>query len=446
MATHYQLTWMKDKNRWRKKYRGKIHYFPCPADMTKEQSYKFALDWWKKKKTELDAIPPEEKPQRTQAQDLARFLQLLEILENDRFGVKALSDNENAQVVSEALTLRQSLLARGQVGISNNRINGILGAPLIRNREQASKDKSLPKLIEKFKTSKSSQSPSYQAKVKKSLQRFTTWLGELTVVSDITSIKLAEYKTYLEALIKQKKLSSLTARDNLVHIKNFLTWLYELEIIDSLPRILASKKKLRIETTQTEVKPMPVPMVKTLLDNATERTKLFILLMLNCGMYPSDIGKLHPSEVDFKNGIITRKRTKTKSHQNVPVVKYKLWDETLSLLKANKSESKDFVLTNKYGKPLWDQMGVDRVDDIGQAFDRFRKSLEEKEILKESMPLKHLRKTSSSLLYNNGDYAQFAEYFLCHAGQSVAQKHYLKVFDSEFFKALTWLGNQFGVK
>ncbi|EAQ77682.1 hypothetical protein DSM3645_01906 [Blastopirellula marina DSM 3645] len=50
------LSWMKDgSRRWRKKYRGKVYYFPLQSDETKESSYARCLAAWKEKKAELDA-------------------------------------------------------------------------------------------------------------------------------------------------------------------------------------------------------------------------------------------------------------------------------------------------------------------------------------------------------------------------------------------------------
>ncbi len=74
------------------------------------------------------------------------------------------------------------------------------------------------------------------------------------------------------------------------------------------------------------------------------RTALYLLLMANCGMYQNDISELGEDEVDFEAGTITRPRSKT---PNGPVVKYKLWPETLVLLK--KFRHKDEKVLNERG-------------------------------------------------------------------------------------------------
>ncbi len=50
-------------------------------------------------------------------------------------------------------------------------------------------------------------------------------------------------------------------------------------------------------------------------DGFSERTKLYLLLMLNCGMYQNDIAELHADEVNWSKGTLTRARSKTRERQ-----------------------------------------------------------------------------------------------------------------------------------
>ncbi|HEY3788458.1 MAG TPA: hypothetical protein VGL71_06365, partial [Urbifossiella sp.] len=93
--------------------------------------------------------------------------------------------------------------------------------------------------------------------------------------------------------------------------------------------------------------------------SATDKTKLYLLLMLNCGMYQNDVAELAASEVDWKTGTITRKRSKTRDRKDAPTVCYKLWPETLRLLKAYRADTavsthqgETRVLLTADGKPL----------------------------------------------------------------------------------------------
>lgn len=68
-----------------------------------------------------------------------------------------------------------------------------------------------------------------------------------------------------------------------------------------------------------------------------ERMQLYLLLMLNCGMYQNDIAELRSDEVHWKAGTLTRARSKTRERGG-PVVTYKLWPETFALLKKHRGE------------------------------------------------------------------------------------------------------------
>jgi hypothetical protein len=81
------------------------------------------------------------------------------------------------------------------------------------------------------------------------------------------------------------------------------------------------------------------------LDAATGQLRLHLLLMANCGFTQEDISDLLDTEVDWRAGRITRKRSKTHDHSNVPVVNYKLWPPTFALLKEYRSGRERVMLT-----------------------------------------------------------------------------------------------------
>jgi hypothetical protein len=59
--------------------------------------------------------------------------------------------------------------------------------------------------------------------------------------------------------------------------------------------------------------------------------------------------------------------------------------------------------------------------------------------------LKQLRKVSASLLDEEAEFARCVLYFLGQSPRSVADKHYKEPSDEQFFKALRWLGEQYGL-
>lgn len=185
--------------------------------------------------------------------------------------------------------------------------------------------------------------------------------------------------------------------------------------------------------------------VQRALRNATEMTKLYILLALNCGMTQTDIAKLRQDQVDWQAGRIVRKRSKTEHHENTPVVNYKLWAETFRLLKKYRAAKGELVLLNIKGMPLIvEKESPDgkkrylRNDNIGVAFGKLQRRLK-------LGPFKLFRKTSSSMLGESNEFARYAQYFLAQAPSTIADAHYVKPSQVQFDAAVKWLGEQFGL-
>jgi integrase len=185
--------------------------------------------------------------------------------------------------------------------------------------------------------------------------------------------------------------------------------------------------------------------LQQLLDNATDRKRLYILLMLNSGMQPVDIATLRQDEVDWKAGRIMRQRTKTKGAANVPKVDYLLWKTTFTLLKRFRSDDHEVVLLNSNGARLWRyvEMGGKRckVSNVATAFYQL---LRQAKIPRK--PLKGLRKTGASMLETHATYGRYVQYFLGHAPRSVADRHYVQPSREQFDNAIRWLGKQFGIE
>jgi integrase len=171
----------------------------------------------------------------------------------------------------------------------------------------------------------------------------------------------------------------------------------------------------------------------------SERTKLYLLLMLNCGMYQNDVAELHRDEVNWARGTLTRARSKTRE-RNGPVVTYKLWPETFRLLRKHRAAEGDLVLTTDGGNPLvryWLEDGeMRRYDVIQSAWARLARKLGVQKI---RLGMKHQRKTSASLLGQHPQYKSYANHFLADSPRTVADRHYVTPSDEEFFLALEWL-------
>lgn len=214
-----------------------------------------------------------------------------------------------------------------------------------------------------------------------------------------------------------------------------------------LPRILDAKSKaLEISRPSPGIVTYSKEEICTLLTKASRRTKLYILLALNCSMTQKDIADLQTSEVDWEAGRIVRKRSKTRDFDSVPEVSYVLWPETLRLLSQERNPADSGpVLVNANGRRLWyeevtDDGQLKKIDNVRSAFNRLRLKV------KISKPFKSLKKTSATFIRNNKEYASLERLFLGHAPQSMSDRHYAQTPQTLLDAAIAWLGKEYGVK
>jgi integrase len=310
--------------------------------------------------------------------------------------------------------------------------------------QPAEKDKMISKNIETFNSSRKNKVEAGQLAAKsfhscaERLKLFLDFVGDMSI-DNFNGVHLTAYFDHLMKKVKEKKYSIATAKGYFVAVKTFVNWLYDVEIIDSVPRIM---KKLSIKLETKAVITLSIPEVKQILDAAKGRGKLYILLMLNCGFTQIDIGDLSPDEI--KNGRIIRKRSKTKMKDNVPVVNYLLWKETASLLEQYGQKQGERALLNAKGNPV---RNLTLKGDKLHTNDSVRNALValcDKVNLKCPQP-KSFRKTSASLLFNNPVYRGLHQLFLGHSAGTVAEKSYVNTDDTILDNAIRFLGEQYGI-
>jgi integrase len=267
-------------------------------------------------------------------------------------------------------------------------------------------------------------------------------MGENEPIEGITGRLVEDYHSHLLAVKK----SAQYKRDIFASFKQFVRWAWGRELID-LPRNLGSKD-FEFHVAPKKIKLFEVGELTVLLNAATDRTKLYLLLMLNCGMQQKDISDLRHDEVDWKLGRVIRKRSKTKKEENVPEVDYLLWPDTFRLLKAFRSKDPHLVLVTHKGNPLKQETLVARkVRKSDNIVSTYRRLVRDQLKIPKSKrkPLKLIRKTSSSMLESNPLFARYVDYFLGHSPQTIAQRHYAAPSKEEFDKAVCWLGGQYGL-
>jgi integrase len=272
------------------------------------------------------------------------------------------------------------------------------------------------------------------------LEHFRRVVGELAL-EHLTSNTFANYHANLLNEIKAGTFKPVYAKSILASIKEFVRWLWETEAIENLPRNLA---KLQITADPPEIKTLSVEEIKTLLAEASGRTRLYITLMLNIGATSKDLSDLTPAEIDWERGRIKRRRSKTKREKNVPIVDYPLWATTFDLLKRYGNRKGERAILTQSGKPLrrWEDKGDGKTrnaDNVRWAW----QSLADRLGITKSAKL--CRKTSASMLAEHETFGRFASLFLGHTPKTTAERHYVKTPQDLFDAAITWLGEQFGI-
>lgn len=277
------------------------------------------------------------------------------------------------------------------------------------------------------------------------LFRFRDWIGSKTPVETIDGAMIQAFHAELLGQIAANTLAPDTAHGRLGDTKGFVRWLWRMNVLKELPRVMEpGSNELLIGKRVTTPEVFTIAEVKRLLAKAIDRPRLYILLMLNCGMYQTDISNIRQDEIDWQAGTITRKRSKTKHHATVPVVRYQLWGETLELLNTYREPEGDRVLLNRNGTPLVHRglkpNGDPLTNDaIKNSVDRVRKKLG---ITK---PMKLFRKTSASLIRSNPNFRGLEDLFLGLSPRSISDRHYAQAPEDLLAEATNWLATEYGV-
>ena len=530
MPRAFKLTWQPGipgrPGRWRKKYRRKVYHFPGGSGKYDREAYDSAVAAWEILRAKIDLTAPR-KHQRDYEAAIAQWEKVLAW--SNRYGDKEHADQAEkkladlrrrfAAVKLMPLTredefesnfdspwlgteaMKEFTLAKltvveppadpgALITPDPSHLAELDGSPLriaremwqdrlaVQDRKAAAPDESLGAHLQTFLTQKANQAKAGQVTtgrvyaLRLHLEHFRDWLGKDTNVKEIDGGTLTRFYSHVLEKMTAGDWGKTTAAHYMTTVKSFVRWLWQSNAIPTLPRVLDGRSQmLKITKSRPGIVTFTMEEIKALLADASDRTKLYILLMLNCGMTQKDISDLLVSEVDWKDGRIIRKRSKTSDEENVPTVNYKLWPETFRLLQQERdAKSQDRVLVNSNGSPLWSEENTEdgrykKTDNVKSAFNRLRMVKEIKEI-KEPLkarkktstrkveravkstidkPLKSLKKTSASLLRDNAQFASLEGLFLGHAPQSMSDKHYTKVPQKLFDQAVQWLGEEYGL-
>ena len=303
-------------------------------------------------------------------------------------------------------------------------------------------------------------SAGYYDLAQRAVNDFADHVGRRAGAETISSHALESYHT---TLLQHTDWSPDYIAGRMRNVKTFVNWCYDMELLKDLPRIMRRGSKVLNVPNNNGNKKKPNfsnEEIKILLDHASERTQLFILLMMNTGYTQVDLAELRPDQVDWEERRITRKRSKTESHEDVPEVSYPLWSRTFALLKKYGKRKGDRVLLNEDGGQLKTEGLRDgrhtKCDNIASAYGRLTRKLTKPKkdktgkivrppLLKKTKSLKVFRKTSPSRL-ENSQYANCAYWFGGWSPRSVAIRNYIRPPQDLFDKAVRWLAKSYGIE
>jgi integrase len=459
------MTWEPAKDRWRKMYKGHVYTISCrelgrPA--TKEASYQQANAWWKTKQAEIDGV----KPVHLHAETLQ------ELRRRRDWAVRHVPDEVselNAEIESvtnlsggdDTPGWWPDVAALSRVGITINpqadpwAVNELLGPgrtwgerSVIDDQPSIPTEKTIGGLITRYlaghdlRRIAGSLSVGEYSLIHRHTSYFGEWVGTGNPVAIITPHKWEDYWRHLLGRTSEPKFSATYASKYWKYARRFLRWLGTMSI--AVPPSNLDSRDYQFPTTTQVIIPYTVQEVRTIIDSAPGQLKLHLLLMLNCGFTQSDISALTHAEVNYETGRITRQRGKTKKHhgKSVPTVQWRLWPDTLALLRNHRSTDLTLALTTNTGRTWVEETIVNGMlksrDGIQSNFRHLQKRLHI------DKPLKVFRKTSASMLDTHSSYGRYAQHFLGHAPDSVAARHYVTPSQAQFEDAVQWLGEQFG--
>jgi len=446
------LSYWKSGKQWRKQYQGKTYYLGQSGVQKNRQSHDLALTEWVRLKQEIDQQhreTPQAQRYLSAAQEHERLAQVARLtgfpsaaaerltqaaqdLERQSLDPKAPSpsrwDTDPLRGISESGRAVWRFAAQQAQALTQAQ------------RGQHDKPKTVQDGIDQFLRFKHNQAQQQERSIrtydrlKTDLKKFAAWHGESKPIDTLNDDAL---ENYYGQIISQD-LSPHSKKSRFDTLKQLLRYLKNRKLIEPLYRL--DDKQLSIRVPRPKPKTVPLEAIRLRLDNACPRTRLYLLLMLNCGFTQIDISDLTADEIDFKQGRIIRQRSKTR-HEDPPTVNYLLWDETAKLLKKEAKRTGQALL-NKNGNPLViSKVGktgnVFRADGINEAYKYLQTKIDGPRY-----PLKLYRKTSASMLSSNHEHERYVEHFLGHRPQSIANLHYVEVNQSRFDEAVTWLGKQ----
>ena len=302
------------------------------------------------------------------------------------------------------------------------------------------------------------------------LKHFQTFIGKHTPCKKISEDTLRGYYNHLTRKVEARHIGKARAANLFKAVRSFITYCAENDLIEHLPKNIRSRRfefnaaigpnGKRVKTGATTADLWTPDEFHVALEHLSPRWQCYLLLILNCGFYESDLSSLFRSEVHFeKNGRgviptrcrIIRRRTKTIRRDSPPVINYKLWPITAKALHKQMHPTNDRLFTTRNGTPLKSEQIND--DNTASCYNtmcrQWWRLRHEYKSTKGKFPdkkLMHLRHTGSSTIATKKDFIWVKTLYLGDAPIEIADRHY-NPHDGQVYKpldeALQYLGKQF---
>jgi integrase len=479
MPRQYLMSWIPKQRRWMKMHRGKRYAVSCRqlnTPSTKEDSWRAANEWWKNKLGEIEVASYEPHPFQTTLDLLGKKREwalrhgqpdLANQLSLQIEGTQKLSEADEGLALDTSEVVAKNIEIARMLGIEvPNDLDPDFAAHyfgdrriwqerLSRNQgEKIPADRTVGGQVDRWvqmqqKLAEAGKiTPDRADNNRIALHHFRDFLNAGAPVDVIDAQRLHDYFLFCLGKVGERhKDPAKKAGWSTEYVKKlfgvaraFIKFLWESKLIE-LPRNIDSRK-YRFKASTKKVPTLTVEEFVKSVDNATGQLKLHLLLMANCGMCQTDISDLKQSEVDWVEGRIARKRSKTKDAPDVPEVNYKLWPITFDLLKRFRSSDPEYALLTEsghrwVGKALIDGR-LSKADNIASCYVHLKKKTGIRK------PLKLIRKTSASLIESHKEYGRYKSHFLGHSPRTIADKHYAAPSVPLFDEIVDWLGRQYG--
>ena len=283
------------------------------------------------------------------------------------------------------------------------------------------------------KASVSQRSPKTYTSARQHLGIFRSWIGEQRHVVSITSSTWDEY--YRHLLLRTTQPSTKTGYRNAARTWMKWAWRQDECELELLPRNIDDPSQSFVnigndnddDSTCVDSLIWTPEEFKAALELLDDYWRCWLLLFLNCGFTQTDVNDLRHKEIDLQHGRIVHKRTKTKRCPRPPVVNYLLWEETKIAIEKVISDDARFAFRTQRGARLTPGNTVTKNGKMHTSvYDNVSRDWQQKRKRTEGLPNKQirgLRKTGSTTLKTDIKYGWLRTMYLGHVGE-IADRHY----------------------